>query len=194
MAIEVERESLTTKSQHFSPSYVDKDGKQLLVSSDRPSPIVDVNHLRLHEGRAYYAYKLYPYASMLAAGASINIAMAFASGVNAHIVYDAVCGGDAEIYLYENSVVSGGTSFTAVRRNRVITTASQSAILINPTVTSLGTELDAQFIAGGVGKKAGGGSNFATEQVFSPLTTYLFRMTNVNGTAHMAYIHIEWYE
>jgi hypothetical protein len=194
MAIEVERESLTTKAQHFSPSYVDKDGKQFLVSSDKPSPTVDVNHLRLHEGRAYYAYKLYPDASKLAAGASIDIAMAFASGVNAHIVYDAVCGGDAEIYLYENSVVSGGTSFTAVRRNRVITTASQSAILINPTVTSLGTELDAQFIAGGVGKKAGGGSNFATEQVFSPLTTYLFRMTNVNGTAHMAYIHIEWYE
>jgi hypothetical protein len=84
--------------------------------------------LRLHEGRAYYAYKLYPDAGKLAAGASINIAMAFASGVNAHIVYDAMCGGDAEIYLYENSVVSGGTSFTAMRRNRVITTASQSAI------------------------------------------------------------------
>lgn len=194
MALEIERESLTTKSRHVSPAYVDKDGKQYLIGSDRPMPIVDVNHLRLHEGRAYYAYKLYPYASMLAAGASIDIAMAFATGVNAHLVYDANCGGDAEVYLYENAVVSGGTSFTAVRRNRTISTASQSAILINPTVTNLGTLLDSQFIAGGVGKKAGGGDSFATEQVFSPLTTYLFRLTNVNGTAHMAHLHIEWYE
>lgn len=194
MALEIERESLTTKSQHVSPAYVDKDGKQYLVGSDRPLPIIDVNHLRLHEGRAYYAYKLYPHASMLSAGASVDIAMAFASGVTPHLVYDAQCGGDAEVYLYENAVVSGGTSFTGVRRNRNIATASQSAILINPTVSNLGTLLDSQFIAGGAGKKAGGGSSYATEQVFSPLTTYLFRMTNVNGTSHMAHLHIEWYE
>lgn len=194
MAITVELESLTTKSRFVTPTYVDRNGTPSVISSELPAPIVDVNHLRLHEGRAYYAYKLYPYASMLPAGASVDIAMAFAAGVKAHLVYDANCGGDAEVYLYENAVVSGDTVFTAVRRNRTIATTSQSAILINPTVTNTGTLLDAQFIAGGVGKKAGGGNSFATEQVFSPLTTYLFRLTNVNGTAHMAHLHIEWYE
>ena len=194
MAILVERESLGTKSQHISPAYVDKDGNSYLAGSDRPFPILDVNHLRLHEGRAYYAYKLYPHASMLSAGASIDIAVAFASGKTPHLIYTANCGGDAELYMYENAVVTGGTSFTAVRRNRTISTASQSAILINPTVTSVGTELDAQFLAGGVGKKAGGGDAYASEQVLSPLTTYLFRLTNVNGTAHMAHLYLEWYE
>jgi hypothetical protein len=194
MAITVELESLTTKSRFVSPTYADRNGTPSVISSELPMPVVDVNHLRLHEGRAYYAYKLYPHASMLPAGASINIAMAFAAGVKAHLVYDANCGGDAEVYLYENAVVSGDTVFTAVRRNRTLATTSQSAILINPTVTSVGTLLDAQFIAGGVGKKSGGGNTFATEQVFSPLTTYLFRLTNVNGTAHMAHLHIEWYE
>ena len=194
MAITVELESLTTKSRFVTPTYVDRNGTPSVISSELPAPIVDVNHLRLHEGRAYYAYKLYPYASMLPAGASVDIAMAFAAGVKAHLVYDANCGGDAEVYLYENAVVSGDTVFTAVRRNRTIATTSQSAILINPTVTNTGTLLDAQFIAGGAGKKAGGGNSFATEQVFSPLTTYLFRLTNVNGTAHMAHLHIEWYE
>lgn len=194
MAITVELESLTTKSRFVTPTYVDRNGTPSVISSELPMPIVDVNHLRLHEGRAYYAYKLYPYASMLPAGASVDIAMAFAAGVKAHLVYDANCGGDAEVYLYENAVVSGDTVFTAVRRNRTIATTSQSAILINPTVTNTGTLLDAQFIAGGAGKKAGGGNSFATEQVFSPLTTYLFRLTNVNGTAHMAHLHIEWYE
>jgi len=194
MAITVELESLTTKSRFVTPTYADRNGTPSVISSELPMPVVDVNHLRLHEGRAYYAYKLYPYASMLPAGASIDIAMAFAAGVKAHLVYDANCGGDAEVYLYENAVVSGGTTFTAVRRNRTLATTSQSAILVNPTVTNIGTLLDAQFVAGGVGKKASGGDTSATEQVFSPLTTYLFRMTNVNGTAHMAHLHIEWYE
>lgn len=194
MSIEVERESLGTKAQHTSPSYVDKNGIQYLVGSDRPFPTLDVNHLRLHEGRAFYAYKLYPYSSMLAAGSSINIAVAFASGITPHIIYDANCGGDAEVYLYEGASVTGGSSFTAKSRNRTTAITSQSAILINPTVNSTGTELDAQFIAGGVGKKAGGGDAYASEQVFSPLTTYLFRLTNVNGTSHMAHLYLEWYE
>lgn len=194
MAILVERESLGTKSQHISPAYVDKDGNSYLTSSDKPFPTVDVNHLRLHEGRAFYAYKMYPYASMLPAGASIDIAIAWGSGKFPHLVYSANCGGDAEVYMYENAVVSGGTSFTALNRNRYLNTASSSAILINPTVTSLGNQLDGQFIAGGVGKKAGGGDAYASEQVLSSLTTYLFRLTNVNGTAHMAHLYLEWYE
>ena len=90
--------------------------------------------------------------------------------------------------------VTGGTAFTAVRRNRVIETASQSAVLINPTVTSVGTELDGQLIPGGTGKKAGGGGVGNLEMVLKPLTTYLFRLTNVNGTAHMAELLLEWYE
>lgn len=194
MAIEVKRESLDTKAIHVSPSYVDKDGAQYLTSSDKPFPTVDVNHLRLHEGRAYYAYKLYPYASMLPAGSSIDIAIAWASGKTPHLIYTANCGGDAELYMYENAVVTGGTSFTAVTRNRVISTSSQSAILINPTITNIGTQIDGQFLAGGVGKKAGGGDAYASEQVLAPLTTYLFRLTNVNGTSHMAHLYLEWYE
>jgi hypothetical protein len=194
MAILVERESLGTKSQHISPAYVDKDGNSYLASSDRPFPILDINHLRLHEGRAFKAYRVYPDATKLAAGASCNIAIAWASGVNPHISLDATCGGDAELYIYEGAVVTGGTSFTAVNRHRILNTASQSAILINPTVTSVGTEIDAEIVTGGSGKKSGGAGSSALEMVFKPLTTYLFRLTNVNGTAHMAELIIEWYE
>ena len=194
MAIEVKRESLDTKAIHVTPSYVDKDGLSYLASSDKPFPTVDVNHLRLHEGRAFYAYKLYPDSAKLGPGQSVNIAIAFASGVKPHLIYDANCGGDAELYLYENAVVTGGTSLTAIRRNRTIATVSNSAILLNPTVTSTGTEIDGLFLAGGTGKKAGGADAFTTEQLLAPLTTYLFRLTNVNGTAHMAYLHLEWYE
>ena len=194
MAINVLRESDTTKSRHVNPAYVDKDGVSYIASSDKAFPTIDVNHLRLHEGRAFYAYKLYPNASQLAAGASIDIAVAWASGIKPHIIYDANCGGDAELYLYENAVVTGGTSLSSFTRNRTIATTSASAILFNPTVTSTGTLLEAEFIAGGTGKKSGGGIVGTNEQILLPLTTYLFRLTNVNGTDHMAYLHLEWYE
>lgn len=194
MAINVLRESDNTKSRHVNPAYVDKDGVSYIASSDKPFPTVDVNHLRLHEGRAFYCYKLYPHAAMLPAGSSIDIAIAWATGIKPHLVYDANCGGDAEIYLYENAVVTGGTALSSFARNRTVATTSASAILLNPTVTSVGTLLEAEFIAGGGGKKAGGGSSYTNEQVLSPLTTYLFRLTNVNATDHMAYLHLEWYE
>jgi hypothetical protein len=194
MAINILRESDTTKSRHVNPAYVDKDGNSYIASSDKPFPIVDINHLRLHEGKAFKAYKIYPEATKLTAGASCNIAIAWASNVYAHLLVDASCGGDAELYIYEGATVSSGTSFTAVKRNRTSAITSQSAILINPTVTVTGTEIDAQIIAGGTGKKSGGGGAGALEMVLNPLTTYLFRLTNVNGTDHMAELLLEWYE
>ena len=156
MAINVLRESDNTKSRHVNPAYVDKDGVSYIVSSDKAFPVIDINHLRLHEGRAFYAYKLYPDAAKLAAGASIDIAIAWATGIKPHLVYDANCGGDAEIFLYENAVVTGGTALSSFARNRTVATTSASAILLNPTVTSVGTLLEAEFIAGGTGKKSGG--------------------------------------
>jgi hypothetical protein len=194
MAINILRESDTTKSRHVNPAYVDKDGASYIASSDRPFPIVDVNHLRLHEGRAFKAYRIYPAATKLADGASCNIAIAWASGVYPHLLMDASCGGNAELYMYEGATVSGGTSFTAVKRNRTSATTSQSAILINPTVTVTGTEIDAELVAGGAGKKSGGGGSNSLEIVLNPLTTYLFRLTNVSGAAQMAELFLEWYE
>jgi hypothetical protein len=72
--------------------------------------------------------------------------------------------------------------------------ASESAILVNPTVTSTGTTLLEQILIGGTGKKAGGADISSPRLVLKPLTTYLFRLTNVNGTAHAAEIILEWYE
>lgn len=194
MAIIVQRESDNTKSIFVTPTYIDKDGNQVVAGSEKPFVMADINHVRLHEGRAFKAYRIYPNATKLADGASCNIAIAWASGVYAHILVDASCGGNAELYMYEGATVSGGTSFTAIKRNRTSATTSQSAILINPTVTVTGTEIDAELVAGGAGKKSGGGGTNALEIVLNPLTTYLFRLTNVSGTAQMAELFLEWYE
>ena len=195
MAIEVKRESLDTKSRHVSPSYTGKDGTQYLTSSDKPFPTVDVNHLRLHEGVAYYVYHTHKDASRLAAGSSINIAIAWPAGLEAHAFVDYQCGGETEVYAYESSTTSGGTAMTLHRRNRVITTASQAAAVLNPTVTAVGTEFYSELITSAEGRRSGAGGRGASfEFILKPLTTYLFRLTNVNSSSQMAELRVEWYE
>jgi hypothetical protein len=197
MTIIVERESIDTKSRHVSPSYADKNGIQTLASSETPLPTVDVNHLRLHEGVAYYVYHTHKDASKLAVGASINIAIAWPAGLEAHAFIDYQCGGETEVYAYESSTTSGGTAMTLHRRNRVITTASQAAAVLNPTVTAVGTEFYSELItsAEGPGNRSGaGGRGTSFEFILKPLTTYLFRLTNVNSSSQMAELRIDWYE
>lgn len=192
MAIIVQRESDNTKSRHVTPSYIDKDGVLYLTSSDKPYPMLDVNHLRLHEGRAYYVYKVYPYSAGLTAGSSIDIAIAWPSGVTPHasLLYESSA--EAEFYMYESPTTSGGTAMTIYRRNRNITTASQGAAVLAPTVTATGTELFSEFVPSG--KKGSGTGTYTFEYVLKPLTTYLFRFTNVNAQTHPANLRIEWYE
>lgn len=192
----VELESLTTKSRFVTLAQKNNAGTYVVAGSDAPLIMVDLNHQRNHDGRAFFAYKLYPDSAPLTANASIDIAMAAPAGVFPHVTVDGLCLGDAELYIYEGSTTSGGTPFTPINRNRnyAVSNPSQIAMVIAPTVSNVGTELDAQIIAGGAGKKSGGGTAGSLEYVLKPLTTYLFRLTNVNGTAHAAYLTLEWYE
>jgi hypothetical protein len=187
-------ESGDVKSRFVTVAQKNNSGSYVVAGADAPAIIVDVNHQRNHDGRAWFAYKISPDSAPLGAGASIDIVLASASGVSPHVTIDALCLGDAEMYIYEGTSATGGTSFTPINRNRNYTTSSQVAMIINPTVTSLGTQLDAQILPGGSGKKSGGGAAGSLEYVLKPLTNYLFRLTNVNGTAHAASLQLEWYE
>jgi hypothetical protein len=194
MAIEVQRESLDTKSQHVSVSFADKDNVQYLAGSAKPFPTEDVTLLRLEEGKAFALGVVRSFADPLPDDESIDIAIAFAAGVTPNISISGLCAGDAMGFLYEGSVVTGGTAITALNKNRSSLTTSQSAALLNPTVTTLGTPILSQILIGGQGKKAGGGAIGSSDLILKPLTTYLFRLTNVNSTDHAAEIVLEWYE
>jgi hypothetical protein len=194
--ITVTRESDTTSARHVVLTHKNNAGEQVIAGADAPVIMIDVNHQRNHDGRGYFAYKLAPDSAPLAANASINIVMASPSGVYPHVTINGMCLGDAELFIYEGTGTTGGTAFTPINRNRnyAVSNPSQVAMVINPTVTSVGTEIDAQIIPGGSGKKSGGGTAGSLEYVLKPLTNYLFRLTNVNGTAHAAHLQLEWYE
>lgn len=188
-------ESGDTKSRFVTNTQKNNAGNIVVAGADAPLIMVDVNHQRNHDGRAWFAYKMYPSSAKLASGSSIDIVLAAASGVIPHMTVDALCLGDAELYIYEGVSATGGTSFTPINRNRNYNTSTSSvAMIINPTVSSLGTQLDAQILPGGAGKKSAGGTAGSLEYVLKPLTNYLFRLTNVNGTDHAAYLALEWYE
>jgi hypothetical protein len=190
----IELESLTTKSRFVTPVQKTNNGTFVVAGADSPLITVDVNHQRSHDGRAWIAWRLYPDAAKLAAGASCNIVLAAGPDTIVHLTIDALLMGDAELYIYEGATSTGGTPFTPINRNRNYTTSSNVAMVINPTVTATGTMLDAQFLPGGTGKKAGGGGLSSLEFIFKPLTNYLIRMTNVNGTDHAGHLSLEWYE
>ena len=196
MPIIVQRESENTKAILTTLTHKTNAGDQVISGADAPVIMVDVNHQRNHDGRAFFAYKIAPDSAPLAASASINIVLASPSGVYPHVTVEAICLGDAELYIYEGASTTGGTSFTPINRNRnySVSNPSDVAMVINPTVTSVGTEIDAQIIPGGAGKKSSGGAAGSLEYVLKPLTNYLFRLTNVNGTAHAASLNLEWYE
>jgi hypothetical protein len=194
MPIIVGLESLTTKSRFVTNVYRDKNGNGVMVGSENSMPTIDVNHLRLHEGRAYYAYKFYNNAAKLSSTSSIDIAIAWPDGVEAHSLVTYECGGSAEVYVYESPTTNGGTPLSIHRRNRVNTTASQAAAVLDPTITDLGAEFYAEFIASGQGGTGSGGTGYTFEFVLKPLTTYLFRLTNVSAQSQTAELRIDWYE
>lgn len=194
MTLYAKRESDNTSARYVALTWCDQDGNQVLAGSASPVVTESLASLRLNEGRGFVLGVVYPFSAPLAADASIDIAIAWPSGVNPQIHISGLCAGDAMGYLYEGSTVTGGTSITPLQMNRSSTTASQAVALLNPTVSSLGTKLLEQILIGGQGKKASGGDSGTADMVLKGLTTYLFRLTNVNGTNHAAEMVLEWFE
>jgi len=190
----VQRESQNQKAQYVALTQQDKDGNQMIVGSDTGLITAEINHHRLHEGRAFIAWNIYPDSAKLDAGASADIVLAAGPGTIPHVTIAMESSGDADFFIYEGTTTTGGTAFTPVRRNRNIATTSNVAMVTNPTVNTLGTLINRQFVTGGTGKKSSGGGAGSLEYVLAPLTNYLFRLTNVNGTAHTALLELEWYE
>jgi len=156
----------------------------------------DIEQVRLIEGHGFSTGYVRTFANPLPAGQSIDIAIAFPSGLNPVFTISGLCNGNAIGYLYENAVMTGGTSLPIINRNRASTIASQGVALVGPTVSSLGTLVLQEILTGGVGKKGGGGEVGGNNIVLKGLTPYLFRLTNAdtNNNPHAAEIILTWTE
>ena len=194
MSLTVDRESLTTASRLVTPTYMAANGDQTVAGVDNPLPQIDYGEQKLKDGKVYAIGVVYDFDAPLADDASIDIGIAWNAGVTPVVSFSGLCQGDALGFLYEGATMTGGTAATAVKLNRNSAIASQSAITIGPTVTNVGTLVLKQILIGGTGKKAGGGDVGSSNLILKPLTSYLIRLTNVNGTAHAAEVIVEWAE
>jgi hypothetical protein len=194
MSLTVERESLTTASRLVTPTYMAANGNQVISGVDDPLPQIEYGEQKLRDGKVYAIGVVFDFASKLGANASIDIGIAWNAGVTPTVSFFGLCTGDAIGFLYEGATMTGGTAATATKLNRNTTIDSQSAITIGPTVTNVGTLVLKQILIGGTGKKAGGGDIGSSNIIFKPLTSYLIRLTNANGTAHAAEVIVEWAE
>jgi hypothetical protein len=194
MSLTVDRESLTTASRLVTPTYMAANGNQVIGSVDDPLPQIDYGEQKLKDGTVYAIGVVYDFDAPLADDASIDIGIAWNAGVTPVVSFSGLCQGDALGFLYEGATMTGGTAATAVKLNRNSAIASQSAITIGPTVTNVGTLVLKQILIGGTGKRAGGGDVGSSNLILKPLTSYLIRLTNVNGTAHAAEVIVEWSE
>jgi hypothetical protein len=159
-------------------------------------PTRDVAQVRLIEGQAFSLGYVRTFLDPLPAGQSIDIALAFPSGMNPIMSISGLSSGNAIGYLYEGSVVSGGTPLTIIQRNRASTIASKGVAIVNPTITSLGTLVVQEILTGGLGKKGAGGEAGGDNLILKGLTTYLFRLTNADtqNNAHASEIILSWNE
>jgi hypothetical protein len=159
-------------------------------------PVREIEQVRLIEGQAFSLGYVRTFLDPLPAGQSIDIALAFPSGMNPIMSISGLSSGNAIGYLYEGSVVSGGTPLTIIKRNRASTIASKGVAIVNPTITSLGTLVVQEILTGGLGKKGAGGEAGGDNLILKGLTTYLFRLTNADtqNNAHAAEIILSWNE
>jgi hypothetical protein len=194
MTLTVNRESLTTDSRLVTPTYMADNGNQIIASVSDPLPQIEYGEQKLRDGKVYAVGVVYDFDSPLADAASIDIGIAWNAGITPTVSFFGLCAGDAIGFLYEGATMTGGTAATAIKLNRNSTIDSQSAITVGPTVTNVGTLVLKQILLGGSGKKAGGGDIGSSNLILKPLTSYLIRLTNVNGTAHAAEVIVEWAE
>jgi hypothetical protein len=192
--IQLQRESDQTVSRFVTPTVQLIDDRQVVAGAVQPLIVRDDSIQCVIDGRTFYVFKMYRTVAPLAAGASIDIVITSAVGKNLGIGYIAECGGNAELTVSENVTnIVGGTIFVPFNRNRGSALTSTTGALINPTSLTLGTTVYEELVLGGSGGNAAGASVRGDYALLDDVS-YLFRLTNVTGQAHIASLAIQWVE
>lgn len=127
----------------------------------------------------------------------LELLVTTAADQSAHMRFSAVCGGDARISLFENPTITGaGTGLSEVNRNRLSSNAAQTVVTHTPTHSADGTQLMDHLLPGGSGFFATGGASESSfeEFILKANEQYLFRVTNIAGSAQPVGAALMFYE
>jgi len=101
-----------------------------------------------------------------------------------------------EIYIYENSVFTGGTPVVAINNNRRTSNTSDATLVLAPTVSDVGDLISSQSAGkAGVNPTKGSGGLTGREQeiVLKRNTSYIFKTISKDDDNIISF-RADWYE
>ena len=193
--IYVERESHTTDARLFVPTVQMRDDTQVIAGANQPLVVRQDTVQSVIDGIVFYVFQMRPSTNPLDAGGSIEFLITTAVDRPVGVGFVAQCGGDAEVYVYENVTnVVGGTLTVPFNRNRASTNTAVTGVLLNPSSYTLGPLIYSDLILGGSGGNAAGATAQSDYAVLAANKSYLFRLTNTINQANVAELMVQWIE
>ena len=193
--IYVERESHTTDARLFVPTVQMRDDTQVIAGANQPLVVRQDTVQSVIDGIVFYVFQMRPSTNPLGAGGSIEFLITTAVDRPVGVGFVAQCGGDAEVYVYENVTnVVGGTLTVPFNRNRASTNTAVTGVLLNPSSYTLGPLIYSDLILGGSGGNAAGASAQSDYALLGANKSYLFRLTNTINQANVAELMVQWIE
>lgn len=174
------------------------DGRHITIDGSGSLVTITYEHHKVHEGQFY---SVGHYADAVADTGIIEMLFTTPETFSAHMYLKVVAGGDALFSAFEDSTRTAGTSITSVNHDRTSTNTCSCTISHTPGGAGDGTQLWLEYVPGGTGIGAGGGSHtpgavqgVSSEQVIlAEDTTYLFRLQNTAGVAEPLQITMAYY-
>ena len=153
----------------------------------------DIIHNEIHKGD-YYRVLNRTTASL---GQYARMVVRTSTEVHPHIISKMSSKKGCEVFLYKNAIATGGTTLTAQNANQGSTNVCETVFVSNPTITTTGTQIDADLIGSSdvnpVNPGIGGGLAHNYEWLLDIGTTYELRALSL-GNNNVVYIKNGFYE
>lgn len=150
---------------------------------------IDYSHYEIHEGDHYYSKGYFTQSA-----SSSNIIYLLTGNRTVHLLTEfwSIDGAFNVTFRDNCTVSSNGTTLKQFNSNRNYNDHNSMSIFLNPTTTSNGTILSANYV--GQGNKLGGDIRSESEIVLSKNSCYMFRFTNQITTSNILNYNFGWYD
>lgn len=159
--------------------------------------VIDFVHEQVHEGRAFTVSYKNADGSTISDNGDITFGITIGRRAP-HVLWSPAAGGEAEVFLYENAVFTGGTPLSCVNMNRGNNAAlyvPTSSFVLAPSITGAGMQLYNYMLPGGTGGgRQGSVAREGMEWVLRPNTLYTLRLYNRSGGAGYMSLAVSFYE
>ncbi len=151
--------------------------------------VADEVHSAVHEGRFFTAVA---FDAAVANAANLDFGITVPTGFSMHLRPAGTSDSDFDLFLYENSIFSGGTAAPGINRRRDLPNDPHITNVINPTVTNVGDLIARDRLYGGGFFGASDDIGTFSEWILTP-GTYLARGTNDAGGAAGLLLRLNYY-